>query len=206
MDNNRCFNDYDDFDDFNDFDDYRDDLRDDYCPSDSHRRSKSKRHDECRCKDGRDGRDGRDGQNGQDGQDGRDGRNGRDADPSIIPFASGTAVTLQLANVNTLPRIGAAIGFGNSSSVRVNTNGTIDLTPPATVQTTPFNMAFYVPRDGIITSIAAQFTLAAPLNISWYCYNNSPTICSRKRKQHFYSIKKYKTRTFTSIRWKFSYR
>jgi len=82
---------------------------------------------------------------------------------SIIPFASGPAISLPTAPPN-LHQVMAAIAFGNQSPVVADpVTGNIILTPP---QTPPaLNMAFSMPRFGIIRSIAAYFSIAAPVTI-----------------------------------------
>jgi BclB C-terminal domain-containing protein len=56
----------------------------------------------------------------------------------------------------------SVLGFGNSATNINVTGGTIDLTGAAG---TLINMAFSVPRDGVITSIAAYFSTSAALSL-----------------------------------------
>ena len=75
---------------------------------------------------------------------------------AIIPYASGAP--FQLATRGSgIPFIIQMIGFGTSESTLFNV--TIDLTE------VPDNLAFSVPRDGIITSIAAFFSSTVSLSI-----------------------------------------
>lgn len=82
---------------------------------------------------------------------------------SIIPFASGGPVTLVTSPPN-LHQVMAAIAFGNQSPVVADpTTRDIILTPP---QTPPaLNMAFSMPRFGIIRSIAAYFSITSGVTI-----------------------------------------
>lgn len=80
---------------------------------------------------------------------------------AIIPFASGlpvapTTIALGLAG---LPAI---IGFGNSTTLPDILGATIDLTGASGLLT---NLAFSVPRDGVITSIAAYFSVVLGLTL-----------------------------------------
>ncbi len=80
-------------------------------------------------------------------------------DPSpgpIIPFASGTPVTLTTL-LGGLVGSGAYIGFGNSVNGIDVVTGSIDLSAVG-------NMAFSVPRDGIITSMAGYFSTTAAIS------------------------------------------
>lgn len=78
---------------------------------------------------------------------------------SIIPFASGGPITLE-TSLPTLQKPSAAIGFGNNAAVVISpTAGDITLTP------TSFNMAFSMPRFGIIRSIAAYFSVTSDVTI-----------------------------------------
>jgi BclB C-terminal domain-containing protein len=82
---------------------------------------------------------------------------------SIIPFASGAPISLPTAPPN-LHQVMAAIAFGNQSPVVADpATRDIILTPP---QTPPaLNMAFSMPRFGIIRSIAAYFSITTPVTI-----------------------------------------
>jgi BclB C-terminal domain-containing protein len=73
---------------------------------------------------------------------------------SIIPFASGTPVTLTTTLGGLVGQVGL-IGFGNSGSATPS-GPFIDLTGGPGINT---NFAFSVPRDGTLTSIAAYFSL-----------------------------------------------
>lgn len=76
---------------------------------------------------------------------------------SIIPFASGGPVTLNVIQPNTINVNESAIAFGNNATpLTLNVpSGTITLPLGGTV-----NMAFTMPRNGIIRSLAADFTLS----------------------------------------------
>lgn len=77
----------------------------------------------------------------------------------IIPFASGIPVapTSVALGVAGLPAI---IGFGNSTTLPTLLGSTIDLTGAVDLL---INLAFSVPRDGIITNITAYFSVAIGL-------------------------------------------
>jgi BclB C-terminal domain-containing protein len=78
---------------------------------------------------------------------------------SIIPFASGGPITLVTSPPNLEQKL-AAIAFGNNASVVASpTTGDIILTP------TTLNMAFSMPRFGIISSIAAYFSITSDVTI-----------------------------------------
>lgn len=84
---------------------------------------------------------------------------------SIIPFASGTHVTLTVANYQNCfgsTTTGAVIGFGASFSTIPWSNAGINLTE-CTACFWAINMAFVVPRDGVIKSLGGSFSLADPL-------------------------------------------
>ncbi|GAB3717714.1 hypothetical protein GCM10027592_60010 [Spirosoma flavus] len=80
---------------------------------------------------------------------------------AIIPFASGTPVTITTA-AGGLQGTGALLGFGNSASGISIVGGTIDLTgnPGAAI-----NYAFSVPRDGTITALAGYFSTTNALSL-----------------------------------------
>jgi len=75
---------------------------------------------------------------------------GANGNGAIIPFASGLPVTLT-STIDGSAGIPAFIGFGNSTPGLAILGGTIDLTGVT-------NMAFSVPRNGVITDIAAYFS------------------------------------------------
>ncbi len=87
-------------------------------------------------------------------------------DPSpgtIIPFASGAPVTLE-AFLGGLTGPGGIIGFGNSASgLGLLGGGPIDLS--GLLGASMINMAFSVPRDGTITSMAGYFSNTIPLSM-----------------------------------------
>ncbi|MBE6822205.1 MAG: bclB domain-containing protein [Ruminococcaceae bacterium] len=102
------------------------------------------------------------GPTGPTGATGPTGPTGPTGSGSIIPFASGSTVaptTLALGLVG-LP---ALIGFGNSATGLTALSGTIDLTG-ASGQL--LNFAFSVPRDGIITSISAFYSVTEALSLT----------------------------------------
>lgn len=78
---------------------------------------------------------------------------------AIIPYASGTPVTLTTI-AGGLAGTAGLIGFGNSASSVSVANSTIDLTGAGG---TLLNFAFSVPRAGVIESISAQFSNTAAL-------------------------------------------
>ncbi len=93
---------------------------------------------------------------GSTGATGATGATGESGAGSIIPFASGTPVTLTTTLGAFTNQLGL-IGFGNSSSV-LPSGPFIDLRGGPGINT---NFAFSVPRDGTLTSIAAYFSLTS---------------------------------------------
>ncbi|HAX51782.1 MAG TPA: hypothetical protein DIW07_09595, partial [Lachnospiraceae bacterium] len=98
---------------------------------------------------------------GPTGATGATGATGPTGAGAIIPFASGlpiapTSVALGLAG---LPGI---IAFGNSTTLPNVLGATIDLTGAGGLLA---NMAFSVPRDGVITDIAAYFSVVVGLSL-----------------------------------------
>ena len=81
---------------------------------------------------------------------------------AIIPYASGTPVTLTTISGGSVGT-SSIVGFGNSATGVSLVGNTIDLTG---AEGTLLNMAFSVPRSGVITSIAAYFSATAALNLS----------------------------------------
>lgn len=81
---------------------------------------------------------------------------------AIIPYASGTPVTLTTISGGSVGT-SSIVGFGNSATGVSLVGNTIDLTG---AEGTLLNMAFSVPRSGVITSIAAYFSSTAALNLS----------------------------------------
>ncbi|WP_339242383.1 exosporium glycoprotein BclB-related protein [Paenibacillus sp. FSL R5-0517] len=79
---------------------------------------------------------------------------------AIIPFASGGPAILTTI-AGGLVGTTSLIGFGSSATGVSILGGTIDLT--GTVVGPLINFAFSVPRDGVITSIAAYFSTTAAL-------------------------------------------
>ena len=81
---------------------------------------------------------------------------------AIIPFSSGTPLTMTTI-AGGLAGIPSLIGFGsNAPSVSV-LGATIDLTNAAGTLT---NFAFSVPRDGTITALSAFFSTTAALSLT----------------------------------------
>lgn len=80
---------------------------------------------------------------------------------SIIPFASGLPITLTTI-AGGLIGTPAFVGFGSSAPGIAIVNDTINLTNPSATLT---NFAFSVPRDGVITSIAAYFSTTLALSL-----------------------------------------
>ena len=81
---------------------------------------------------------------------------------AIIPYASGTPVGLTTVLSGLIDTVGL-IGFGSSATGVSITGGTIDLTGAGG---TLLNMAFSVPRPGIITSISAHFSTTLGINLA----------------------------------------
>ncbi|WP_425060453.1 exosporium glycoprotein BclB-related protein [Sporomusa carbonis] len=79
---------------------------------------------------------------------------------AIIPFASGTPITLTTVLGGTANTLGL-IGFGSSTDGITLVGGTIDITGTGTGAL--LNFAFSAPRNGTITSIAAYFSTALAL-------------------------------------------
>ncbi|WP_084174582.1 exosporium glycoprotein BclB-related protein [Paenibacillus xylanexedens] len=79
---------------------------------------------------------------------------------AIIPFASGGPAILTTI-AGGLVGTTSLIGFGSSATGVSILGGTIDLT--GTIVGPLINFAFSVPRDGVITSIAAYFSTTAAL-------------------------------------------
>jgi BclB C-terminal domain-containing protein len=80
---------------------------------------------------------------------------------AIIPYASGVPVTMTTI-AGGLVGTTSAVGFGNSAAGITLLGETIDLTGAAG---TLLNMAFSVPRDGIITDISGYFSNTVELNL-----------------------------------------
>ncbi len=75
---------------------------------------------------------------------------------SIIPFASGGA-TIMTTVLDNLAGVQALVGFGNNT-IGTLAGGLIDISGSS-------SFAFSVPRDGIITSIAAYYSVGAELDL-----------------------------------------
>lgn len=76
---------------------------------------------------------------------------------AIIPFASGTPATMTTV-LGGVANTGAALGFGASASNIFALGGLID-------GTLIDNMAFSIPRDGVITSLSGSFSNTIALNL-----------------------------------------
>lgn len=76
---------------------------------------------------------------------------------AIIPYASGAPITMTSVSSGQAGT-GSILAFGNSLTGIPLANGTIDL---AAIN----NYAFSVPRNGIINSISANFSLSNPLSL-----------------------------------------
>lgn len=76
---------------------------------------------------------------------------------AIIPYASGPAISMTTI-AGGLVGTGALVGFGNSVSG-------IDLSSGILDETSVDNYAFSIPRDAIITSVAAFFSTTIPLSL-----------------------------------------
>lgn len=88
---------------------------------------------------------------GATGTTGATGAAGSSANGSIIPYASGTAITMTTTS-GGLAGTGSILGFGASETGVDVSTGTIDLTAIG-------DYSFSMPRDGIITSLSAYFNL-----------------------------------------------
>lgn len=79
---------------------------------------------------------------------------------AIIPFASGNTQVTLTTLATALPSIGyvSAIGFGDTQNgITIGVGGELSLSAG--------NMAFSVPRNGIITAISAFFTNTIPITV-----------------------------------------
>ncbi|WP_302621968.1 exosporium glycoprotein BclB-related protein, partial [Paenibacillus sp. KS1] len=92
---------------------------------------------------------------------GATGATGAPGTGAIIPFASGVPVLLTTL-AGGLVGTGGLIGFGNSAPTVSALGATIDLTGAAGLL---LNMAFSMPRNGIITSISAYFSTTIALSL-----------------------------------------
>lgn len=79
------------------------------------------------------------------------------ANPTIIPYASGTPVVMTVL-LGGLVGTASVVGFGNSATDVSLVGGAIDATLLA-------NMAFSVPRDGTITSMSGFFSNTVALSL-----------------------------------------
>lgn len=102
------------------------------------------------------------GEQGEIGPQGPQGESVGAGNGAIIPYASGTPVTLTTISGGSVGT-SSIVGFGNSATGVSLVGNTIDLTG---AEGTLLNMAFSVPRSGVITSIAAYFSATAALNLS----------------------------------------
>jgi BclB C-terminal domain-containing protein len=100
------------------------------------------------------------GATGATGSTGATGATGANAAGAILPFSSGAPVVLTTlaGGVSGTPGL---IGFGNSVT-GLPLGAAIDL---AGSPTTLLNFAFSMPRDGVITSLSAYFSLAAEIQL-----------------------------------------
>lgn len=110
---------------------------------------------------GADGAIGPTGPTGENGLRGPTGPTGASGSSTIIPFASGTPVTLTTI-AGGLVGTPAFIGFGSSAPGLSIAGDTIDLTNPSGTLT---NFAFTMPRDGVITAIDVFFSTTAALSL-----------------------------------------
>ena len=101
------------------------------------------------------------GATGATGAAGATGATGVPGTGAIIPFASGVPVLLTTL-AGGLVGTGGLIGFGNSAPTVSALGATIDLTGAAGLL---LNMAFSMPRNGIITSISAYFSTTVALSL-----------------------------------------
>lgn len=100
------------------------------------------------------------GSRGARGPRGRTGRQGPAGvnDGFVIPYASGNLFAMTVLEDGT-PGLGGTIGFGNANSEVPIVGGVIDMFEL-------LNLAYVMPRNGNITSIAAQYTIASDAIIS----------------------------------------
>lgn len=80
---------------------------------------------------------------------------------ALIPYASGSPVTLTTV-LGGLTNTSALVGFGSSVDGVVASGGTIDLTGGTGLN---LSYAFSVPEDAVITSIAAYFSTTASVSL-----------------------------------------
>ncbi|MBM7554010.1 exosporium glycoprotein BclB-related protein [Thalassobacillus pellis] len=81
---------------------------------------------------------------------------------AIIPFSSGTPSEMTMV-LDDVVGTASLLGFGNSANdVTIAEDGTISLTG---AEGLALNMAFSVPREGTITSIAAYFSTLAAVDL-----------------------------------------
>lgn len=102
------------------------------------------------------------GANGITGPTGPTGPTGASGNSSIIPFSSGTPITLTTIE-GGFEGIPSFLGYGDSTCGLGPLSNPIDLTNPAGTRT---NFAFSMPRDGIITSISAFFSTTVALSLT----------------------------------------
>ncbi|HLU94894.1 MAG TPA: exosporium glycoprotein BclB-related protein [Membranihabitans sp.] len=99
---------------------------------------------------------GEQGEQGIQGVQGEPGPPGPASSGTIVPFASGQPI--ELATVpGGITAISAAIAFGNSTNV-IQSLGPLDMTMVP-------NMAFSVPRDGLITSLSGFFSTSVGITL-----------------------------------------
>ncbi|MCI8608441.1 MAG: collagen-like repeat preface domain-containing protein, partial [Firmicutes bacterium] len=110
---------------------------------------------------GADGATGPIGPTGADGATGATGPTGAAGTGAIIPFASGTPVSMTTI-AGGLAGLPAFIGFGSSAQGLTLLGSTIDIT---NASGTLSNFAFQVPRAGTITSFSAFFSTTASLSL-----------------------------------------
>ena len=83
------------------------------------------------------------------------------ASGSIIPFSSGTVPALLATVLSTAITASSFIGFGTSIPAAITIVGnTLPLLPATSSE------AFTVPRDGVITSLAANFSTTAAVTLT----------------------------------------
>uniref|UniRef100_UPI000363E250 exosporium glycoprotein BclB-related protein n=1 Tax=Paenibacillus ginsengihumi TaxID=431596 RepID=UPI000363E250 len=101
------------------------------------------------------------GATGATGETGPTGPTGAPGSSAIIPLASGLPVTLT-GLIGNLVGTTSLVGFGASFTGVSLVGGNISLVGGAGIAT---NFAFQMPRDGIITSISAFFSVTAALSL-----------------------------------------
>lgn len=99
---------------------------------------------------------------GPEGPQGPIGPEGQAGKAAIIPFASGLPATMTTI-ANGLVGLPSIVGFGSNATLANILGTTINLTGGTGILS---NLAFSIPRDAVITSIAAYFSVTTALSIA----------------------------------------